>query len=105
MRFRESRLGDSTQSLVQINLYQSQIHPDTAMVAGTWLVLEDLSSVQFELYRGGLTPQGPFQGVCITKREKAESEAQIQSVRGKKLEGELHRILSAPAILAGGLDF
>ena len=36
---------DSTQSLVQINLYQSQIHPDAAMVAGTWLVLEDLSSV------------------------------------------------------------
>ena len=23
------------------------------MVAGTWLVLEDLSLVQFELYRGG----------------------------------------------------
>ena len=45
---------DSTQSLVQINLYQSQIHPDTAMVAGTWLVLEDLSLVQFELYRGGV---------------------------------------------------
>ena len=34
---------DSTQSLLQINLYQSQIHPGTAMVAGTWLVLEDLS--------------------------------------------------------------
>jgi hypothetical protein len=29
------------------------IHPATAMVAGTSLVLEDLSLVQFELYRGG----------------------------------------------------
>ena len=47
---------DSTQSLVQINLYQSQIHPDTAMVAGTWLVLEDLSLVQFELYPWLLKP-------------------------------------------------
>ena len=33
-------------ALVQINLYQSQIHPDTALVAGTWLVLEDLSLVK-----------------------------------------------------------
>ena len=40
------------------------------MVAGTWLVLEDLSLVQFELYRGGggnppspLTPETPTQSV------------------------------------------
>ena len=37
------------------------------MVAGTWLVLEDLSLVQFELYRGEipppLTPETPTQSV------------------------------------------
>ena len=29
------------------------------MVAGTWLVLEDLSSVQFKLYQGEVFPYNP----------------------------------------------
>ena len=39
--------------LDELRSWPRRSHPATAMVAGTSLVLEDLSLVQFELYRGG----------------------------------------------------
>ena len=46
------------------------------MVAGTWLVLEDLSLVQFELYLGGGEIHPPLnpQGALLSVRGSVPSE-------------------------------
>ena len=45
------------------------------MVAGTWLVLEDLALVQFELYQGGGQNLHPLNPETASQSVRGEEEA------------------------------
>ena len=70
------------------------------MVAGTWLVLEDLSLVQFELYRGGgeIPPPPRYNSNCTKESPPVQARCQrplktIKTVPGTVLNTPTPRTL------------